>query len=217
MNRLSESIGQPVELAQPSDDLPFAGHVLSLRDDHCSVFAVADVTAERSIFPAITRPPFAFPAPSSGSFLNTSETRLPFTTVGVGTHLFSIANSAWRKGRSLDFAMQFIQGFYGFNALIVVGSCLAFCAQRFLWRRRERLGKRNFGFFPSYTSAGNALQALQAITQQRAEYVLAEKFDDEAEDDNQGEPSDPTRHLHRQLRRIRRGEKIKRLTVLWPH
>src|SRR5277367_5676849 len=101
----------------------------------------------------------------------------------------------------MDFATAFIQGFLGFNALVVLASCVAFCAQRFLWRRRKRLGKRNLGFFPSYTSAGNALQALQAITQQRAEYVLEEKFDDEADEDDQGEPSDPTKHLHRQLRR----------------
>jgi len=88
--------------------------------------------------------------------------------------------------------------------------------QRLLWRRRKRLGKPNPGFFPAYTAAGNALQPFQAITQQRTEYVLEEKFEDEADDDDAGKPCDPTEHLKRQLKRIRRGETIERLTVLRP-
>lgn len=116
----------------------------------------------------------------------------------------------------MDFATEFIRGFYGFNALVILACCLVFCAQRLLWRRRTRLGKRNPGFFPTYTAAGNALQTLQAITQQRVEYVLEEKFDDEADDDDEGEPCNPTTHLKRQLKRIGRGEPIEKLTVLRP-
>lgn len=116
----------------------------------------------------------------------------------------------------MDFATGFIRGFYCFNALVIVACCVVFCAQRFLWRRRKRLGKRNPGFFPTYTAAGNALQSLQSITQQRAEYVLDEKLDDEVDDDDEGEPCDPTKHLKRQLKRIRRGEPIGRLTILRP-
>jgi hypothetical protein len=106
--------------------------------------------------------------------------------------------------------MEYIRGLYCF----VLACCFVFCAQRLLWRRRNRLGRRNPGFFPTYTAAGNALQALQAIAQQRAEYVLEEKFDDEADDDDEGEPCDPAKHLKWQLKRIRRGEPIERLTVL---
>jgi hypothetical protein len=57
--------------------------------------------------------------------------------------------------------------------------------------------------------------ALLAITA-RAEYVLEEKFDDEADDDDAGEPCDPTKHLKRQLKRIGQGDTIERLTVLRP-
>jgi hypothetical protein len=89
-----------------------------------------------------------------------------------------------------------------------------FCARRFLWRRRERLGKSRRGFFPTYTAAGNALQTLQVIPQPRAEYVIDEKFEEEADDDDEGDPYDPTKHLNRQLKRIRRGEILERLTVL---
>ena len=114
----------------------------------------------------------------------------------------------------MDFSLNFLRGYFAFNGLFIFSCCVLFCVRRFLWRRRKRQGKRNLGFFPTYTSAGNALQALQAIPEPRAEYVLAEKFDDEADDDDEGEPDSPERHLHRQLRRIRRGEKVERLTVL---
>ncbi len=114
----------------------------------------------------------------------------------------------------MDFALGFLRGFYAFNGLVILLCCGLFCLRRFLWRQRKRRGKRNLGFCPTYTSAGNALQILQVIAQPRAEYVLAEKFDDEADDDDEGEPDTPEKHLHRQLRRIRRGEKVERLTVL---
>jgi hypothetical protein len=116
----------------------------------------------------------------------------------------------------LDFATSVMRGFYAFNALVILACCFAFCARRFLWRRRERLGKSRRGFFPTYTAAGNALQTLQVIPQPRAEYVIDEKFEEEADDDDEGDPYDPTKHLNRQLKRIRRGEILERLTVLRP-
>jgi hypothetical protein len=114
----------------------------------------------------------------------------------------------------MDFALGFLRGFYAFNGLVILSCCGLFCLKRFLWRRRKRLGKRSLGFCPTYTSAGNALQLLQLMAQPRAEHMLAEKFDDEADDDDEGEPDTPEKHLHRQLRRIRRGEKVERLTIL---
>jgi hypothetical protein len=114
----------------------------------------------------------------------------------------------------MDFALEYLRGFYVFNCGVILGCWCLFCLRRFLWKRRKRHGKANPGFFPTYTSAGNALHTLQAIAEPRVEYVMAEKLDDQADDDGKGEPNDPERHLHRQLRRIRRGEKIGRLTVL---
>jgi hypothetical protein len=110
----------------------------------------------------------------------------------------------------MDFALDLLRGFYVFNGLVIV----VFCLRRFLWRQRRWRGKPDPGFFPTYTSAGNALHTLQAIAEPRVEYVIAEKLDDQADDDDEGEPNDPEKHLHRQLRSIRRGEKIERLTVL---
>jgi hypothetical protein len=114
----------------------------------------------------------------------------------------------------VDFALNFMRGYFAFIGLFIFSCCVLFCVRRCLWRRRRRKGRRNLGFFPTYTSAGNALQALQVMAQPRVEHVLAEKIDDEADDDDEGEPDRPEKHLHRQLRRIRRGEKVERLTVL---
>lgn len=114
----------------------------------------------------------------------------------------------------MHFATSVMRGFYAFNALVILACCFTFCARRFLWRRRERLGRRRKGFFPTYTTAGNALQTLQVIAQPRAEYVIEEKFDEEADDDDDGDLCDPTKHLSRQLKRIRRGEIVGSLTVL---
>ncbi len=110
----------------------------------------------------------------------------------------------------MDFAMYFVRGLYVYVLLF----CIVFWARRFLWRRRKRRGQRNLGFFPTFTSAGNALQTLQIMAQPRAQHVIEEKFDDQADDDDEGEPADPEKHLQRQLRRIRRGERIERLTAL---
>jgi hypothetical protein len=114
----------------------------------------------------------------------------------------------------MDFAMDFVRGIYVLNGAFILVCCGVFCLRRFLWRRRRRWGKSSSGFCPTFTSAGNALHTLQVIAQPRIQHVLQEKYDDEAEDDDEGEPVSPEKHLHRQLRRIRRGEPVERLTAL---
>jgi hypothetical protein len=110
----------------------------------------------------------------------------------------------------MDFGSGLLAGFWLF---IVFVGC-AFCFQRFRWRRRKRLGRRHLGFYPSSSSMGNALQQLQIFAQPRAEYVLQEKFDEDADEDDVGDTEDPTGHFRRQVARIRRGEKVDQLTVL---
>jgi hypothetical protein len=116
----------------------------------------------------------------------------------------------------VDFATEFLRGFFALNGLAILLGCIGFCVQRFLWRRRKRLGKRHLGFFPTFTAAGNALQTLQVeiMAQPQVQYVLEEKLDDEADADEEGEQSELDKHLHRQLRRIRRGERVDRLTAV---
>jgi hypothetical protein len=109
----------------------------------------------------------------------------------------------------LDFTTSVLRGFYAFNALAVSACVVVFYVRRVLWRRRK--GRK--GFFPTYTAAGNALQVLQTMAEPRTEYVIEEKLQEEAEDDDEGDGADPAKYLDRQLRRIRRGAMVGRLTV----
>jgi hypothetical protein len=101
----------------------------------------------------------------------------------------------------------------GFYVILCLTGC-AFFYQRFRYRRRQRLGKARPGFYPTGASMGNALHQLQTLAQPRMQYVLEEKLKEEVDADDEGGPDDPTRHLHRQAARIRRGEPLDRLTVL---
>lgn len=94
-------------------------------------------------------------------------------------------------------------GLYGFVCVFSI----VFAWQRLRWRRTRR------GFRPSGAMLGNALQQLQVIAEPRMQYVIEEKEDEEAEDEEAGGPDDPVRHLHRQARKIRRGERVGELTV----
>ena len=69
------------------------------------------------------------------------------------------------------------------------------------------------GIIPSSADMGNAFQVLQVLVQPRVQYVIEEKLDEEADEDDSGGPDDPIRHLRRQAAKIRRGEKLERLTV----
>jgi hypothetical protein len=44
-------------------------------------------------------------------------------------------------------------------------------------------------------------------------YLIAEKLEEPSEDDGGDDLADPAIHLERQLRRIRRGEQVERLTI----
>lgn len=109
----------------------------------------------------------------------------------------------------MDLDLLLLKGFYAFSCFV---GC-AFFYQRWRWRRRRR-SRSNLGFYPNASSLGNALHQLQAIAEPRVAYVIEEKLDKEADEDDEAGPDDPTRHLHRQAAKIRRGERLDRLTVL---
>jgi hypothetical protein len=81
----------------------------------------------------------------------------------------------------------------------------------FYFRRWNRRRKR--GFYPTYSSLGNAFQELQKIAQPPAAHVVQEKLDEREEEDDESGPKNPTEHLRRRLKRIRNGEKIDDLKV----
>jgi hypothetical protein len=100
-----------------------------------------------------------------------------------------------------------------FGSLYVPLFLVFACVFYFLrwWQQRKRNQKRR-GFCPSYSSLGNALQQLQTIAEPPAEHVVLEKLKEPADQDDEGD--DPTKHLRRQLERLRRGEKLDKLTTI---
>jgi hypothetical protein len=84
------------------------------------------------------------------------------------------------------------------------------------WRWRKQAGKSRWGFYPTESSMGNALHALQAIAQPQVQHVVEEKLEEPTDEDDESGLKDPTAHLMRQARRIRNGEKVERLTALLP-
>jgi hypothetical protein len=110
----------------------------------------------------------------------------------------------------LDLDVLPLCGLFLFAALFAV----VFFYQRYRWRRRKRKGKSNWGFYPSSASLGNALQELSVMAQPQVEYVLEEKQSENAEDDSEGGPEDPTTHLHRQAAGLRKGQKLDRFTAI---
>jgi hypothetical protein len=92
---------------------------------------------------------------------------------------------------------------------------LIFYLRRIGWSLKKRLRIKRLGFRPSYVSLGNALQTLEVLTRPNVDYVLEQKYDEEADEDDQGDPDDPAAQLNRQLRRIRRGEHVDRLVLRW--
>ena len=88
-----------------------------------------------------------------------------------------------------------------------------FCLRRAAWRRKRRLGKKNLGFCPSTSALGMAFLFLQAFSRPSLAHAVEAKRDEDLDEDDAGEPESLAKQLHRQLRRIRRGEPVDRLVL----
>jgi hypothetical protein len=102
-------------------------------------------------------------------------------------------------------------GYIPFLAIIVI--LLHYSLRRFLWRRGRRLGKRNLGFYPTSFALGIMLQFMQVYWRPSVAYVLEEKQDEDADEDDNGDPENLKKQFDRQLKRIRRGEPVDRLVL----
>ena len=91
----------------------------------------------------------------------------------------------------------------------------AFIFQRIRWRRRNRRGKKNAGFYPKYSSLGGAFQVLhKEFVLPEMAYMYEEQIKDEADEDDEGEEIDPEKYLMRQLKRVRNGEEVDVIKVM---
>jgi hypothetical protein len=92
--------------------------------------------------------------------------------------------------------------------VLLVLATLGFRARR---KASSTSKRRRFRF--TGVAVGNALQILHVYVDPRVRHVIVQRLDEQAEDDGEDDGPDPGKHLERQLRRIRRGEQIDRLTI----
>ena len=80
---------------------------------------------------------------------------------------------------------------------------------------QSKTGRAQVDVFPSSGGLGTVLLGLTLIYRPRIHYAIEaqhRQVEDADEDDN-GDPDTPARHLLRQLRRIRRGEHVETLSL----
>ncbi|MGO9338158.1 MAG: hypothetical protein ACLPY1_11685 [Terracidiphilus sp.] len=103
-----------------------------------------------------------------------------------------------------------LAGFVSFLAMAVIFGY--FCFTRVLLRRRQRTRRRRSRLSGYGLALGLAfMQLIRTFYQPDLSYLIEVKQDEDADEDDSGDPETPEgrlRHFHRQLRRIRRGEPI---------
>jgi hypothetical protein len=106
----------------------------------------------------------------------------------------------------------------GFVLLLAVAVVFGyFCFARVLPRRRQQAGWRRSQLSGYGLALGLAfMQLVRTFYQPDLGYLIEVKQDEDADEDDSGDPETPEgrlRHFRRQLRRIRRGEAIDRLVL----
>ena len=82
------------------------------------------------------------------------------------------------------------------------------------WLRKRRRGALESRIYSMCLVAGiGFLQLVQTFYQPNLRNVISVIEEVDADKDDQGDPDSPHKHLHRQLRRIRRGQHVDRLQV----
>jgi hypothetical protein len=113
------------------------------------------------------------------------------------------------------YAWLILAGFVSFLAVVV--TFFYFCFTRVLLRRRRQSGRRRSRFSAYGLALGLAfMQLIRTFYQPDVAYLLEVKRDEDADEDDSGDPETPEgrlKHFHRQLRRIRRGEPVDRLVL----
>jgi hypothetical protein len=78
---------------------------------------------------------------------------------------------------------------------------------------QTRAGRRLFGMQPSAVGLGMAFLFLQAFWQPSLVDAIEAREKVDVDEDDAGDPETPAKQLHRQLRRIRRGEPVDQLVL----
>jgi hypothetical protein len=88
-----------------------------------------------------------------------------------------------------------------------------FLVRRAAWKHGKRQGRTNLGYYPSTSALGTAFQYMQIFHRPSMAYVIEAKQEQDADEDENGDPESIQKQLNRQLWRIRRGDPIDRLVL----
>ena len=97
--------------------------------------------------------------------------------------------------------------------LVIVAILVHYRLRRAIFRRNQRLGRKIRGFCPSSFALGTALQLIPMFYRPSMDFAIKARAVEVIEEDDEGGPEKPAKHLHRQLRRIRRGEPVDTLVI----
>lgn len=109
----------------------------------------------------------------------------------------------------MNLDLLLLSAFLAFFLLFTV----VFLLQRFQYRRKKTANLNYRGFYPTTAALALTLLSLQTITQPDLNHSLEQRLAEPADEEDDGDPDDPTAQLERQLKRIRNGEPIDTLKV----
>jgi hypothetical protein len=103
-----------------------------------------------------------------------------------------------------------------FSMLLVTFAAI-FAGMRLRYRLRMRRGHMRPGFYPELAALGNALHRLQITAVPQIAHVMQEleEVEDEIESGDADEEAAARNHILEQAKRLRRGERIDRITALY--
>jgi hypothetical protein len=86
-----------------------------------------------------------------------------------------------------------------------------YIVRRARWKRTKRRSLP--GFYPSSAGLGMAFLLTQTFYRPSVQHAIEARLVRDVEEDDQGDPETPAKHLNRQLKRIRRGEPVDSLIL----
>jgi len=103
--------------------------------------------------------------------------------------------------------------FYASPFLAIVVILVHYQLRRSVWKHKRNEERRALGFCPSSAALGAVFLLVTTFYRPRMEFAMEARLKQEVEEDDEGDPETPEKHLGRQLRRIRRGEPVE--TLIW--
>lgn len=97
--------------------------------------------------------------------------------------------------------------------LAIVAVVAHYHLRRASWKRKRRAGRFSAGFCPSSAALGTAFLFMPLFYRPSLGFEIEARQVQYAEEDDEGDPETPERHLNRQLRQVRRGKPIDTLVV----